>query len=266
MRHEAAYVHGMTPVADIVCAHDPDRYFCTLFAPAAKREALFTLYAFNHELARAQEVASEPTLALIRLQWWREVVEGHARRHEVASPLLALIEDGVITRQAALGLVEARDDAVSAPAESLDGFLAAMRAGPGRLAAVAGAVLGASREEQDALVGVGAAYGVAGTLRNFAGMARLGHCMLPAAMLDAAGVSRQAAVADAAAAMARVGPAVRTAGAGLIGPRRRWRRRVLAAAAPGVLARRDLARDAVVGVRGIGDRLAVLAASASRLV
>ena len=35
-----------------------------------------TLYAFNHELARAREAVSEPPLALIRLQWWREVVEG----------------------------------------------------------------------------------------------------------------------------------------------------------------------------------------------
>jgi len=257
---------GMTAVAEIVRQHDPDRFFCALFAPADKREALFTLYAFNHELARAQEIASEPTLALIRLQWWREVVEGQAKRHEVASPLLALIEDGAIARAAALALVEARDDAVSAPAESLDGFLAAMRAGPGRLAAVAGAVLGASGEEQTALVGVGAAHGVAGTLRNFAVMARRGRCAVPDAVLGAAGISREVALADPAAAMARIGPVLREAGIGLMGARRRWRRGVLAAALPGVLARRDLRRDAVVGVRGLGDRMAVLVASASRVV
>jgi len=35
---------------------DPDRYLTALFAPPARREALFTLYAFNHELARAREV------------------------------------------------------------------------------------------------------------------------------------------------------------------------------------------------------------------
>ena len=74
-------------LADLVRRHDPDRYFCTLFAPAAAREALFTLYAFNHELARAREVTREPGLALIRLQWWREVVEGAVRQHEVARPL-----------------------------------------------------------------------------------------------------------------------------------------------------------------------------------
>ena len=74
--------------------HDPDRFLTALFAPPEKRDALLTLYAFNHELARAREAVSEPPLALIRLQWWREVVEGARRRHEVAEPLAAAIEAG----------------------------------------------------------------------------------------------------------------------------------------------------------------------------
>ena len=67
---------------------------CALFAPADRRETLFLLYAFNHELARAREVASQPTLALIRLQWWREVIEGARRRHEVAAPLGEALDAG----------------------------------------------------------------------------------------------------------------------------------------------------------------------------
>ena len=63
-------------IAALVRRHDPDRFLTALFAPPDRRDALLTLYAFNHELARAREVASEPPLALIRLQWWREVVEG----------------------------------------------------------------------------------------------------------------------------------------------------------------------------------------------
>ncbi len=58
----------------IVRENDPDRFFCTLFAPPAKREALFALYAFNHELARVAESVSEPMLGEIRLQWWREAL------------------------------------------------------------------------------------------------------------------------------------------------------------------------------------------------
>jgi 15-cis-phytoene synthase len=62
-------------MAALVRRHDPDRFLTSLFAPPEKRDALLTLYAFNHELARAREAVSEPPLALIRLQWWREVVE-----------------------------------------------------------------------------------------------------------------------------------------------------------------------------------------------
>ena len=65
-------------IAALVRRHDPDRFLTALFAPPERRDALLTLYAFNHELARAREVVSEPPLALIRLQWWREVVEGAA--------------------------------------------------------------------------------------------------------------------------------------------------------------------------------------------
>ena len=65
-----------------LCRADPDRHFATLFAPARARENLALLYLFNHELARAREVASNQMLALIRLQWWREVVQGQPRERK----------------------------------------------------------------------------------------------------------------------------------------------------------------------------------------
>ena len=52
-------------IAALVRRHDPDRFLTALFAPSAKRDVLLTLYAFNHELARAREVVSEPLLARI---------------------------------------------------------------------------------------------------------------------------------------------------------------------------------------------------------
>jgi len=68
--------HATTPgmnerITALVRRHDPDRFLTALFAPAGRQGALLTLYAFNHELARAREMVSEPPLALIRLQWWR---------------------------------------------------------------------------------------------------------------------------------------------------------------------------------------------------
>src|ERR1700684_858257 len=96
-------------IAELVRRYDPDRFLTALFAPPDKRDALLTLYAFNHELARAREVVSEPPLALIRLQWWREVVEGAHRRHEVADPLTAAIEAGLLRPADLLPLIEARE-------------------------------------------------------------------------------------------------------------------------------------------------------------
>ena len=65
----------LSPIGAFARAHDPDRFLCALFAPAERREAIFALVALNHELARAREAATNPMAALIRLQWWRDVVE-----------------------------------------------------------------------------------------------------------------------------------------------------------------------------------------------
>lgn len=74
---------------------DPDRYFATLFAPAALRPHLYAFYAFNAEVARVAESVREPMLGAIRLEWWRETAEGAAkgtpRNHDVAKGLAALL-------------------------------------------------------------------------------------------------------------------------------------------------------------------------------
>jgi phytoene synthase len=79
-----------------VRAADSDRYFSALFAPSAVRPFLFALYAFNHELARVAESVREPMLGAIRLEWWRETVEGahrgKPRNHDVAKGLAALFQ------------------------------------------------------------------------------------------------------------------------------------------------------------------------------
>src|SRR3546814_269270 len=74
-RHERSPVN-LSPCAAELRRHDPDRFLTGLFAPGERREALFALYTFNLEVARSREMVREPMLGRMRLQWWRETIDG----------------------------------------------------------------------------------------------------------------------------------------------------------------------------------------------
>src|SRR5450759_6017352 len=98
--------------AALVREADRDRYLATLFAPAAQRDALFALYAFNVEIARVRELAREPLPGEIRLQWWREVLagerDGEAAAHPVAAALRETLARYGFVAAPLLELIEAR--------------------------------------------------------------------------------------------------------------------------------------------------------------
>lgn len=247
-------------ITELVRRHDPDRFLTALFAPADKRDTLLTLYAFNHELARAREVVSQPPLALIRLHWWREVVEGAPRRHEVAEPLRAAIDRGELHADDLLSVIEAREIEAEPAIETLDVWRAYLQESAGGLAVAAGRLLGAP--EPEALRPLGAAYGAAGVLRSVTSLARQQRCLLPADVLAEHGLSPEAVIASpnsvsVVAATRRLAADART----WLAPRRTLPRRAIAAALPAALAHRDLCRvPLVVSQRGLGDRLAVMLA------
>jgi phytoene synthase len=56
-----------------VQGYDSDRYLASLFA--RDPSALWAVFAFHHEIAKTRFVVSEPTLGLIRLQWWRDEID-----------------------------------------------------------------------------------------------------------------------------------------------------------------------------------------------
>src|SRR6516225_10764685 len=94
----------LSPVATLVRRHDRDRFQTALFAPAAKREALFALYAFNYEIARVRESVTEPALGHIRFEWWRETIAAAydgvpPPRHPVAEALSEVIGTFAPTRE-----------------------------------------------------------------------------------------------------------------------------------------------------------------------
>jgi len=213
---------------------DPDRFFCSLFAPAAKRESLWLLYAFNHELARAREVASEPTLALIRLAWWREVVDGAVKKHEIATPLAAAIAAGHFSKVDLAALIDAREAETEPEIPDFDSFMNYARGTAGRLARIAGKLLG---EDRPAIEDLGTAYGISGILRAAPFLRRQSRSLLPAD-----GTQLETIIA---------------AGQDLL--RAQAPREARAAWLPAVYAKRDLGKR--FQPRGLGDRLAVMRAA-----
>jgi phytoene synthase len=254
-----------SPEAELVRRHDPDRYFVTLFAPEAHRHTLFTLYAFNHELARAREVASEPGLALIRLQWWREVVEGEVKAHEVAAPLHAALAEGRLYAPDLLDMIASRELEAETGIATISAWREWLLQGPGSLAVATGRVLGAPPAHFPRLRRLGAGYGASGVLRNAPYAARQGRCLMPEELLAKFNVTLEEAIDD------PVGP--KTAGArqalaflggALLGAPERCGKAWVAAALPAVMGRRDLARPTRSGPRFLGDRMAVTWAATKR--
>src|SRR5882724_8411411 len=110
----SARTDRLSPVAALVRRHDRDRFQTVLFAPAARREALFALYAFNYEIARVRESVTQPMLGQIRLEWWRENIAaayrgGAVRHHPVVESLTAAIQDLPLTREHFSRLIDARE-------------------------------------------------------------------------------------------------------------------------------------------------------------
>ncbi len=82
--------------AEQVRRFDNDRFICSLYAPPDEREALAAVYAFNLEVARIREIAREPLLGHMRLQWWRDAVDriysGQPPGHQVAAALAGAVD------------------------------------------------------------------------------------------------------------------------------------------------------------------------------
>ena len=170
----AAVPQGLSENGMSVRRYDRDRFVTALFAPPARREDLFTLYAFNIEIARIRETVSEPMLGQIRLQWWRDTLDrvcrGDPAHHPVADELSALIRRQSLPRPLFDRLIEARElDMQDQPPETLAHLKLYVEDSSGGLSALAALVLGGDDEAtQEAARHVGQAWGLIGLLRAHA--------------------------------------------------------------------------------------------------
>lgn len=179
-----------------VRALDPDRYLACLFAPKASRGPLFSLYAFNAEIARIREIVSEPMPGEIRHQWWREALSCCGAEAAAQNPIAAALVDTLnryrLPPEPLLTLIEARGfDLYDDPMPTwldLEGYCGETSSALTRLATL---ILAGGEDTGSAdLCGYGgAAYAMTGLLRAFPIHARRRQCYIPHETLIACGVS-----------------------------------------------------------------------------
>ncbi|HUA52106.1 MAG TPA: squalene/phytoene synthase family protein [Candidatus Sulfotelmatobacter sp.] len=180
--------------AEQVRRYDHARFLTALFAPEARRDDLFALYAFNLEIAKVRETVREPMLGRIRLQWWRETIEGfehgEVRAHAVATPLAETIQRRRLAAARFATLITGREQDVEPdpPADlaALEDYAAQTSA---TLVELALDVLdGGHPSARAAARHVGIAHGLAGLLLAVPFRAAHGRVDLPQDLLDEAGL------------------------------------------------------------------------------
>jgi phytoene synthase len=176
---------------------DPDRYWATLFAPADKRPHLFALYAFNFEVARVRDSVSEAMLGEIRLQWWRDALQGEARGDVRANPVAAALDETIVAfrlpRQAFVDLIDARvfdlyDDPMPS-LNDLEGYCGETSSTLIRLASII--LTQGDAGSPDPAGHAGVAFAITGLLRALPWHARRGQVYLPQDVLARHGVVRE---------------------------------------------------------------------------
>ena len=178
----------------------------------------------------------------------------------MAGAVRAALEAGWLEAGVLEGMIAAREAEADA-IETADAFAAYVRGAAGGVMVAAARALGMAEAEAEALRDWGAAYGVAGVLRNVPAHARQERCLLPMDLVAAAGLSEGAVLArpdDPA--LSPVRTQLREMGARWAAARVAVPREAVAAALPVVWARRDLAREELGGARPMRDRLAVVGA------
>jgi NADH dehydrogenase [ubiquinone] 1 alpha subcomplex assembly factor 6 len=176
---------------------DRDRYLALLLSPAAARDALAAVAAFNLELARAATEISESMLGLVRLQWWREAVEeiragGPTRRHPVVEALAAASRAHKLSTDCMLAMIAGREEELESdgpPTQAIfDSRADATAANVIRLSLQAVGLDPGETGLETACVEVGRAYATIGCARSVLLDARRRKVRLPAEALAQAAV------------------------------------------------------------------------------
>lgn len=94
-RLDAAFAHCEALLRE----RDKDRFLASLFAPAESRPLLQALYAFDVDVNDIAGRVREPLAGELRLQWWRDVIEGRREEEASAAPVAAAVRSAIAQRQ-----------------------------------------------------------------------------------------------------------------------------------------------------------------------
>jgi len=173
----------------LVRAADKDRFLATLFAPADKRGPLLALYAFNREIAGVRDRAREPMPGEIRLQWWRDVLNGERAGEAAANPVAAALT-GMIGRfglpvAPLLDLIEAHAfDLYDDPMPTLAALEAYARKTEAAVFGLAARIVVDNHDGALAAEHAGIACAITSLLRSFARHASRRQVYVPLELLD----------------------------------------------------------------------------------
>lgn len=182
--------------------HDRDLWLAALFVAPEVRAHVHALYAFATEIARTSDIVTQPTLGEIRLQWWREVLEGERRgegaSHPVAAALLDTMARFHLPASALVAYVEARRfDLYADPMPTLgdlEGWCGEVWSALFRMASIIAAG-GRDPGGAEAAGHAGVAFGLARILRDLPRHGARGQCYTPRDVLERHGAVVEAAAA-----------------------------------------------------------------------
>ncbi len=181
--------------AELVRREDRDRFLCALFAAPQARGDLLALYAFYREVARVPAIVSEALIGHMRLQWWRDRLDGIYRGegapagYPVGQALAEAIVRHGLRRAAFDPLLDALGDAVDGiEHENLAALERHAEATAGSIAALSLAILGVA-DERAAAAGrhVAIAWHLVGSLRAIPYRGQAGRLPFPLAWGEGGG-------------------------------------------------------------------------------
>jgi phytoene synthase len=164
-------------------------YYVVRLSPAAQQAALGALFGWRHELIRAATRVSDPGVALVKLQWWREELRrarSGAGQHPLARPLGEAAHTYGLPAGAFDAMAKAAESDVHRTGcvnvEALQDYCECSGGAFGELLARVGGT--------DPLAGrrLGSAARLVEVLRDLGGDLRRNQCRLPRTELDRAGL------------------------------------------------------------------------------